>query len=159
MKLIAHRGLLNGPDVLKENTPEQIEYAIQQGFDVEVDIWYIDSDFYLGHDFATHKITLDFLNRSQIWAHAKNPDALLKLKKNNIHCFWHQEDDYTLTNKGYIWVYPGKPLLDSCILVLPELQTNNWKDLDLSKCSGICSDYVQNIRNDIFGLTTDLTAV
>ena len=40
MKLIAHRGNVNGPDPLTENTPEKIESAITAGYDVEIDIWY-----------------------------------------------------------------------------------------------------------------------
>lgn len=157
MRLIAHRGLINGPDVYQQNKPSQIEHAIQQGFDVEVDIWYTDGLFYLGHDNPEYLINLEFLNRPQIWAHAKNPQALFKLKEYNIHCFWHQDDDYTLTSQGYIWVYPGKTLTGNCILVLPELQNTNWQSLDVSKCIGICSDYVQNIKKDLFGLHKDLT--
>ena len=32
-------------------------------------------------------------------------------KIQNFNYFWHQEDDYTLTSEGYVWVYPGKPLI------------------------------------------------
>ena len=38
MKLISHRGNINGPDLEKENTIEQIFIAIGKGFDVEVDV-------------------------------------------------------------------------------------------------------------------------
>ena len=58
MKLIAHRGNINGPDPSKENTPEYIEQAIAQGFDVEVDVRYspLHSKLYLGHDEPDYKV-------------------------------------------------------------------------------------------------------
>ena len=28
------------------------------------------------------------------------------MKINNIHCFWHEEDLVTITNKGWIWCHP-----------------------------------------------------
>ena len=47
MKLISHRGNINGKQLDLENDPKYIENAIKQGYDVEVDIWYTDG-FYLG---------------------------------------------------------------------------------------------------------------
>ena len=29
------------------------------------------------------------------------------LQYEEINCFWHQEDSYTITSKKYIWAYPG----------------------------------------------------
>ena len=55
--------------------------------------------------------------------------------------FWHQKDDVTLTSQGYIWAYPGKQPLKNSIAVLPEIN----KD-DISKCSGICSDYIKDYK-------------
>jgi hypothetical protein len=47
MKLIAHRGLFNGPDVNLENRPQQIETALSRGFDCEVDLWIVDGNMFL----------------------------------------------------------------------------------------------------------------
>ena len=60
--------------------------------------------------------------------------------ENNVHCFWHQEDDYTLTTKGYIWTYPDRLICSRSIIVCktPE-DTINYSNMDLY---GICSDYV-----------------
>jgi len=57
------------------------------------------------------------------------------MMKDNIHCFWHQEDDVTLTSKGYLWTYSGKELTENSIAVLPEKKP----DVEVA---GICSDYV-----------------
>ena len=49
-----------------------------------------------------------------IWCHAKTSDALSALKKIEAHYFWHQDDDYTITSKGYFWTYPGVSLKIEC---------------------------------------------
>ena len=63
MKLIAHRGNTEGPNPLEENKPEYIEQAIENGFDVEIDIWYITQtkQFFLGHNKPEYLITLFWL--------------------------------------------------------------------------------------------------
>ena len=137
IKLISHRGNLYGKDDLLENNPDHIKNL---NIDVEVDVWLIDSVLYLGHDFPKTKIELDFFNKT-IWAHTKNVEALYFLLSKNIHCFWHQNDDYTITSKNYIWVYPGKTLIKDCIAVLPE---NLYSKEQLNICSGICSDYIDS---------------
>ena len=120
MKLIAHRGLFNGPDLLLENKPEQIELAIKLGFDVEVDVWYINNALYLGHDYPAYEIPLEFLQRKEIWAHAKDLPALQYMLDNNVHCFWHEVDQRTLTSKGYIWTYPEEETLSRSVLVVQD---------------------------------------
>ena len=50
MKIIAHRGLVNGPDKNKENTLPTIMSALGLGFDVEVDVWLQNNQLKLGHD-------------------------------------------------------------------------------------------------------------
>ena len=44
----------------------------------------------------------------------------VNLEKIKSNYFWHQNDDYTITSKGYIWAYPGKKLNKNAIYVLPE---------------------------------------
>ena len=38
MKLIAHRGNINGSEPDNENSPEYIDKCIELGFDVEIDL-------------------------------------------------------------------------------------------------------------------------
>ena len=144
MILISHRGNINGKDVENENNPVYIDKALEEGFDVEIDVWCMDNRWYLGHDSPEHEITLNYLKNDKFWCHAKNIDALNRmLKESDIHCFWHQEDDVTLTSKGFMWTYPGKPLTDKSICVLPEKNNQFSK-----KAFGICSDFVVNYRNE-----------
>jgi len=143
MILIAHRGNFKGPNKKMENNPEYILKTIQKGYHCEVDVWYDGEQWYLGHDDPRYEVELEFLKNDKLWCHAKNLQALERLLKNNIHCFWHQEDDYTITNKGVIWTYPGKALTDNSICVMPE-EVN--KDIDVSNCLGVCSDFIERYR-------------
>jgi hypothetical protein len=147
MKYIAHRGLFNGPDKTLENHPEQILRALSLGFDVEIDVWYVDGEWWLGHDAPTYPIDVNFLDHSQMWIHCKNIDALYELGRmvymNNDY-FWHQEDDCTLTANGYIWTYPGKPLTTKSIMVMPE-SVDQLDSVNTTSCYGVCSDYVAKL--------------
>lgn len=143
MKLIAHRGLFNGPDKNLENMPNQIIQAINLGFDCEIDLWVVKNDLYLGHDYGQFKVDKNFLSHPNLWIHAKNLDALNFLLTTSYNYFWHQTDDFTLTSHRYIWTYPGKDLGEKSILVMPEL-INMVVDIQRLNCFGICSDYVGN---------------
>jgi hypothetical protein len=150
MKLIAHRGLINGPDEQIENHPDQIESSIDQGFDCEVDLWFEDSRFYLGHDRSQYPIDKDFLikHKKRLWIHAKNLKALhwLSTTNNFFNYFWHQNDDCVVTSQGYIWTYPEKPLTDRSIRLMPEWADPDLKTILTNPCYAICSDYVIRIK-------------
>jgi len=141
MKFISHRGNISGPIINYENNPDYIVAALKLGYDVEIDVRFFDSFFYLGHDKRQYKVNHEFLEKKGIWCHAKNFEALEKLQKLNCIYFWHENDDYTLTSNGYIWTFPKKKLLEKSICVLPE--KSNYK---LIKCYGICSDYIMKYK-------------
>ena len=141
MLLISHRGNLNGIQSDEENKPDYLNFAMQRGFDVEVDVRFENNKFFLGHDYSQYETNSDFLLNKKIWCHAKNHEALLALNTINAHYFWHQEDDYTITSKGFLWTYPGKKLLTSSICVLPE--TANYKKIE---CLGVCSDFIERYK-------------
>ena len=142
MILISHRGNLNGKSN-KENKPGYIHKALWQGFDVEIDVWYVDGEFWLGHDIPHYKIEENFLENPRLWCHAKSIDTLYKMTSNSlIHCFWHQEDDVTLTSRGYLWTYPGKQLTKKSICVLPEFEDKKSKVILPKNVAGICSDFI-----------------
>tara|TARA_Y100000294_G_C8420152_1_gene282448 strand:- start:227 stop:679 length:453 start_codon:yes stop_codon:yes gene_type:complete len=141
MIFISHRGNINGINKDRENTIRYINEALSEGFNVEVDIWYKNKNFYLGHDNPKTKISTKFLKNRKIWCHAKNFEAIVMSKQNNLHFFWHQNDDYVLTSKGIIWTYPGKKLFKNSVNLMPENQKSkiNFK----KKYFGICSDYIE----------------
>lgn len=148
MIYIAHRGNINGPSEF-ENQPEYIQIALKQGYDVEIDIWYINDEIFLGHDGPQYKVDFRWLRDriTRLWIHCKNLEALFFLKKQyeyDTNYFWHQEDDFTITSMGYFWTYPGKELTNNSVAVMPEIK--QFKDI--STAYAICSDYVEKIKLD-----------
>ena len=154
MKLIAHRGNINGPNPLDENRPEYIEEAINNGYDVEIDVRYdiLNNNFYLGHDEPQYVVNLYWFAKhvNNLWIHCKDINALnyFVSKTSGYNYFCHQEDDFTLTSKNYIWTYPGKTYTPSSVIVMPEwnLNISDFSDLLVYGCHGICSDHVKYIR-------------
>jgi hypothetical protein len=146
MKLIAHRGLFNGPDKNLENKQSQIELALTQGFDCEIDFWIVDDKFYLGHDGPESQIKQDFIENNNFWIHAKNLNALHYLLGTKLNYFWHQTDNYTLTSNGYIWAYPGQPLTHRSIMVMPEWNDPTLNNARQAQCFAVCSDFVSLLK-------------
>ena len=149
MILIAHRGNIDGPSEM-ENHPNHIQKALDAGFHVEVDVWVIDGKIFLGYDEPQYPSAVINFNE-KYWVHCKNIEALNffgGIEMNRANCFWQEDDDYSLTNKKYIWTNIGKKLVKRSIMVMPEVtdpSLENTLDVD---CAGICSDYVQKIRYD-----------
>jgi hypothetical protein len=147
MKLISHRGNIDGKNIEFENHPDYIDKAISLGYDVEVDIWIISGDQFLGHDEPQFPIKSEWLNarKDKLWIHCKNIEAIEWFNpKNEFNYFWHDKDTLTLTSKKIIWAYPGKqPILNS-IAVMPEIFNDS-----VSGCLGICSDFISSYYNII----------
>ena len=146
MILISHRGNIDGRIIEKENTTTYIDDAIKLGYDVEIDVWYINSKFYLGHDKSEYEISYDWIidRCEKLWVHCKNVECMNILLDTKLNCFWHENDTITLTSKNYIWAYPGKQPIKNSIAVLPEIN-----DDDISQCIGVCSNNVLEIKNKI----------
>ena len=145
MKFISHRGNIHGREIESENHPRKIEECLELEFEVEIDVWGIGGMLFLGHDKPDYQVSIDFLQREKIWCHAKNVEVLSIFANNpKIHYFWHQEDDYTITSRGIIWVYPGKFLPNESVCVMPERASYSYNQLN--SCFGICSDDIFNFR-------------
>ena len=82
---------------------------------ITTDFVFKNSKFYLGHDEPQYDIENSFLLKKEVWCHAKNLEALIEMKKIGSHYFWHENDQFTLTSKGYIWTYPGNKLSHNSI--------------------------------------------
>jgi hypothetical protein len=140
MILISHRGNINGPIPESENNPKYIDNTICLGYEVEIDMWWVNNKIYLGHDKPQYEVSDEWLSKRihKLWIHCKNTELLNWIKNTSFHYFWHENDTITLTSKNYIWVYPGKQPIIGSIAVMPELYND-----DTTQCVGICSDYIQ----------------
>jgi hypothetical protein len=144
VKLISHRGNLDGRDLSRENNPAAIEDAIKKGFDVEVDLRVIEKKFYLGHDSPETLIEESFLDElsQNLWLHCKNIEALENSIIRQWHCFYHESDKYTLTSKNYVWCFPGMiSNHPKSIVVLPENVYEGRLD-KYGEFYSICTDFV-----------------
>jgi hypothetical protein len=138
MIFISHRGNLYGPNPDEENRPDYINNSLSLGYDAEIDVWFFNNQYYLGHDNPTYKINKNFLKNKKLWCHAKNIQCLNGMLNDNIHCFWHQDDDTTLTSKGYLWTLPEKEVFSNSVYV------DKNRSYPVRKCYGICSDFIYN---------------
>lgn len=146
--LISHRGNINGSNKENENSYETINLALKKGFEVEIDVRSFKNKLYIGHDEPNLELNFNKIEDvSKIWFHCKDIDSIAIIKQ--INCkkfFFHQQDDLTLTSNGYFWTFPGQKITKNSIIVLPE--NANYKTDDFKMCSGICSDFIINYKND-----------
>ena len=61
MILISHRGNINGPNKDKENSLSYIQEAINLGYDVEIDLWVINGELFLGHDSPQYIVNFEWI--------------------------------------------------------------------------------------------------
>ena len=148
MIIISHRGNFDGPDLENENTPKSTDKALNAGFDVELDIWVLGTDIFLGHDQPFFKISLDFLKdrKEHLWLHLKNfESADFFFGFVGFNYFAHENDPYVITSKGYVWSYPGKCLSQKKIILMPE-----WNAGDhIQGATGICTDYPTRYKTEL----------
>ena len=146
MILISHRGNISGPNPEKENHPEYILAALQAGYDVEIDVWFENGKFMLGHDEPQYEFPFGLIQNyhNKLWIHCKNMDALSKLHEldsvgSKLNYFMHESDLGVLTSRNYIW---STNLFDKGILVMPEAFNKEPIETTL----GVCSDYIEKYK-------------
>lgn len=148
MKIIAHRAKFKYWELVTENNPYQAAWLVDMGLDIELDIWMVENELWLGHDLPQYKINENFiLHVSKFaWFHCKNFEALDFFSNNfsNLNYFWHENDDYTITSNGFIWTNVGKYVGPKSILVFPEKTFNTdtlKEDVERLAPYGICTDH------------------
>lgn len=138
---IAHRGNVNGPSD-RENEPEYLKDALAQGYELEVDVWFVAGTLWLGHDTPQYSVDYSFLASisDKSWFHCKNLEALAYFSHalRHLRYFWHEEDKYTLTSTNRIWVYPGEEVPKGAVVV--DLDLSNVKSYKDSAYA-VCTDY------------------
>ena len=155
MNFISHRGNIDGK-CGKENHPEQIKLCVEQGYEVEIDVWSIDSKFYLGHDNPQYLVDFMFLcNTPGLWIHCKNIEALNACKETryNLNCFAIDKDDYVVTTHNHIWLSPThQEFYKNTICVMPEDERWHFPKEQLADFNGICSDNIYHYKNYVTNL-------
>ncbi len=151
MRIISHRGNLQGPDPTTENHPDMISHVLKDTpFDVEIDVWYDGNNLFLGHDCPQYETTLKFIDNPRFWIHAKNIEALTYLLTHIVsaNVFSHDKDPAVITYpKSLVWLYPGQltPCIQQCIIVLPETTPTKYNKKEMDSAYGVCTDYPLDI--------------
>jgi hypothetical protein len=146
-EFIAHRGLQFGSDNLLENRIELLEENAKAGMKSECDVWWRRGNFYLGHDHPATQISLDWLiaHKDPLLLHAKDIETFHKLKSIrdeegiDFHIFYHTDEDVILTTYGEVIVYPGVPVLEGWVSMMPEMCGYR---LFSNSAIAYCSDYL-----------------
>lgn len=139
---IAHRALVAGPDHEKENNIQTIHTRCQQGLSSEIDIWFHEEEFWIGHDAPRERVTLEFLTSEFLWIHAKNGEAFYKLQAISnerglgLRIFYHTQEHYALTTVGDTIILPGVPDIDGFCYMMPEMDR-----VIPTVAAKICSDF------------------
>jgi hypothetical protein len=156
--IISHRGNLDQSSKTLENTPEALALSVLNNIDIELDIWYENNKFYLGHDGPQYEFDPIYYNYGiiNVFYHCKTIKTYVELKKyfllsKQIDLFMHDTDMAAITKNGLIWTYPGKELHKDSIAVMPELINIQYLDEVIQlyrdkKIKGICSDYILEIN-------------
>lgn len=124
MKIIAHRGNLEGTNPSRENSLDYIDEAIAAGFDVEIDVRCEDHKFYLGHDEPQYYVPMTWLfkRKDKLWIHCKDVKSMEVFSTSPVdfHYFWHETDCYTVTSKGFGLVLVGQFPFKNSVIIMPE---------------------------------------
>lgn len=148
MNIYSHRGNLSGKSP-RENEPAFLQEAIAAGFHVEVDLWFVDGAYFLGHDGPVHRIDLADFDREEVIFHLKSPHVP---PLRHADAFAIENDDYVLTLRGLLWTNYGQaPTLHS-VMCSPEL-VGDTRPIDefvraiQQGAAGICTDYPLLVRD------------
>ena len=144
MKVVSHRGNLSGPSDEKENSPNQIDLAINKGYLVEIDLRVVNDEYLLGHDEGKFKISYSWLmeRASKLVIHAKDLDTcdILSSNLDDLNWFYHTDEDVVQTSKGWLWAYPGIYLKNAITVILDKDQ------IFPENIRGVCTDYPDLIK-------------
>jgi hypothetical protein len=149
---ICHRGNISGPIEGFENNFGILIQRTLQGNHVEVDVWFHENHLWLGHDKPEYKVSLEWLaSCKRRLIHAKDGKTFEHLIQEagkralDLHIFYHTDEDYVLTNKGLVICYPGKPLLQGSLCMMPE--RSSYKREEIEKCFSVCTDSKNGISS------------
>lgn len=146
MKLIAHRGNISGINLELENKQSYIDNAINNGYDVEIDVWKVDEKLYLGHDKSDYEIEVNWLleRSNYLWVHCKHFNSLNYLIDFPLKIFYHKKENHTIiNNSNIIWSHDLLEAAEKSIIPLL-----NYEDIKFNynkNVYGICSDWVSLI--------------
>ena len=151
MILISHRGNVNGSVPEKENRPSYIDSAIQLNYEVEVDLRFINGEFWLGHDTPQYKIEIPWMvkRKQYLWFHCKDKNSVIELINLNkeFKFFCHTNDNFVLTNTNKIWVHDLEGVINNTCII-PLINMEEIIRIKERRAYAICTDYPNFLKNE-----------
>jgi glycerophosphoryl diester phosphodiesterase len=158
MRIISHRGNLDGPIPERENSLSYIDEAIEAGYNVEIDIRTEDGFLYLGHDFPQHRVPYGELyhRKRHLWVHCKDIQSFYYAP--DFKSFCHTGDPFVLVTpgsypryQGWVWVHDLDLELTN-LSIIPLLSKEDIDNFDLRRAKniyGICTDYPNYLKSQL----------
>lgn len=154
MLIISHRGNLEGIDHYRENSPDYIDEALSQGYDVEIDLRIQDGKYYLGHDYPQYEVSYDWIHarKDNLWIHAKDYESTKHLMNELYFCKWfaHYSDKYCLTSSGHLWLhdFTVDPTHKCIVPLLSKVDIVDHDDIiACHKAYAVCTDYPNLVKD------------
>ena len=156
MELISHRGNIDGIIKEKENHPLYIDNAINMGFDVEIDVFYFENNFYLGHDKPDYIIEEKYFHdRSDVlYVHCKNIEAFILCRERGFKCFYHNSEKHVaVCNTNLIWTHDIIETTNQSIIPMLAKDDINFiinhiPKSKIEKAYGICTDEIKFLESE-----------
>ena len=91
MVIISHRGNLDGRKPGRENKPDYIQEALDAGYDVEIDVWMINNELFLGHDGSRNQDRSPVsIQQPPLVSCQEHGGTELHVEAGVLHCFFHK---------------------------------------------------------------------
>ncbi len=149
MKVYAHRANLDGPGT-GDNRREAIQECLRSGIGVEVDVWGIEGELWVGHDEPAWKLSDDLASSPDVMCHAKNVEAVTVLRNKAAQFFCLDRDLFALCSNGLIWANYGCEPTPWSVMCSPELVgapesiEQFWPRV--ARAYGVCTDFPRRYR-------------
>jgi hypothetical protein len=162
MLLIANRGNLFGRNLERENSPDYLNEAINQGYHVMVDAWWVEGCFWFGKNRPTHKPIgggIDWLTHAvnSVWIRAKSAETFVRAHDLGLNVFWQQSDMYAYSTWGHLLgFYGAEQAGEQFVHVIPAAEIVTVDSLEIDQflrtaesSHALCCDHVGSVVNHL----------
>lgn len=124
--LISNYGNINKIDENKECYPEYIKLAINKGYYVKINVFYINNNFYIGNNIPKYYIDINFLYEDKIFVNPMDIETEIEIYKYN----------------DKLKIYKNFNIIE------PDFN-NDFNEINYNNYEGICSNFIENINKQI----------
>jgi hypothetical protein len=152
MLFISYQGIFDGNDFENANTPKQIGKALSAGFSVAIDVWKEGSKFYLGSNVPETEVLPTYFKGNKFWLNSRNAEMTDWLNTQptslypNYYSLTYPIPEYVTASNGKLITFGVKPINNSSVIYLPEVEDTAMFSMVSVKCFGIISAYLTFIR-------------